>query len=174
MRASDVKVALGTDSLASNTSLDMFEEMRAALAASQSAAQLGSGTTAPLAPTDVLRMATIEAAGALGRAHDLGSLEAGKLADLMVLALPPRASLAGSGASTSAPGPPDNGSPDDVDVLEPLIVRKSRGRDVQATIVAGALVFERSRESLSEDSASLHGLEELRRKLGLDAMRHNL
>jgi imidazolonepropionase-like amidohydrolase len=40
---------------------------------------------AGLAPIDVLRMATIDAAEAVGASSDLGSLEVGKLGDVVLL-----------------------------------------------------------------------------------------
>jgi 5-methylthioadenosine/S-adenosylhomocysteine deaminase len=69
-------VALGTDSAASNDSIDMFEEMR--LAAKQQS----------LSPAEVFRMATIDGARALGLNYFVGSLEPGKRADFSVVELP--------------------------------------------------------------------------------------
>jgi len=75
MRGLGVPVALGTDSPASNDSIDMFEEMRMAVE------QQG------LRAEEVLRMATIEGARALGMDGSLGSLERGKRADFVVVEL---------------------------------------------------------------------------------------
>jgi 5-methylthioadenosine/S-adenosylhomocysteine deaminase len=65
-----IPVGLGTDSLASVPTLDLWDEMRAA-------AQDGR-----LAPGEVLEMATLGGARALGLADQVGSLEIGKRADL--------------------------------------------------------------------------------------------
>lgn len=46
-----------------------------------------------MAPHDVLRVATLEGAEALGYAQDLGSLEAGKLADIVILDRDPLADI---------------------------------------------------------------------------------
>jgi cytosine/adenosine deaminase-related metal-dependent hydrolase len=71
-----VNVCLGTDSLASNPSLSLLEEMRF-LHASR-----------PEAPSDaVLRMATLNGAIALGLSGVTGSINPGKSADLVVLPL---------------------------------------------------------------------------------------
>jgi len=50
-------------------------------------------TRAGLPPIDVLRAATVTAAQALGHEHELGSIEAGKLADLVVLTADPLADI---------------------------------------------------------------------------------
>lgn len=76
-----VCVGLGTDGPTSNNNLDMFMEMDAA-------AKIHKAKT--LDPTvmeagKVLRMATIDAARALGLAGETGSLESGKKADIIVL-----------------------------------------------------------------------------------------
>jgi 5-methylthioadenosine/S-adenosylhomocysteine deaminase len=70
-----IPVGLGTDSLASVPSLDMWEEMRAALDAH----------AGRLSPTEVLAMATLGGAMALSLADEVGSLEPGKRADLIAV-----------------------------------------------------------------------------------------
>lgn len=75
-RKLDVPLALGTDSLASNDSLSLWDEMRFAL--DQFADELS--------PADVFRMATTGGAAALGLSASIGSLEVGKRADFQVIA----------------------------------------------------------------------------------------
>jgi len=81
--AAGVAVGLGTDGPASNNNLDMFEEMDTA--AKVHKLYRGDPTVMP-APV-VFRMATIGAAEALGLSDDIGSLEAGKLADIVLIDL---------------------------------------------------------------------------------------
>ncbi len=50
--------------------------------------------TEGLTPMEVLRSATLGSSETIGRARDLGSLESGKLADLLVLDRDPRANIA--------------------------------------------------------------------------------
>ena len=76
-----IVVGLGTDGCASNNNLDMFQEM-------DTAAKLEK--SARLDPTvmsarTVLRMATCNGARVLGLDHLVGTLEAGKKADLCIL-----------------------------------------------------------------------------------------
>jgi cytosine/adenosine deaminase-related metal-dependent hydrolase len=68
-------LALGTDSLASNDSLSLWDEMRFAL----------DLFSEELSPADLLRMVTSGGAAALGLANSLGSLEIGKRADFQVI-----------------------------------------------------------------------------------------
>ena len=84
-----VVVALGTDGAASNNSQSMFEVIKAA-SLLQRVHRLDPGA---LTPAQAIRMATINGAIALGRGDELGSLEAGKRADLVVL--DPRRAAAG-------------------------------------------------------------------------------
>ena len=72
-------VGLGIDGAASNEAGTMAEEMHQALLF----ARLRNGPSA-LTARDALRLATMGGARVLGRDRDLGSLEAGKLADLAV------------------------------------------------------------------------------------------
>jgi 5-methylthioadenosine/S-adenosylhomocysteine deaminase len=76
-----VCIGLGTDGRSSNNNLDLFAEMDMA-AKIHKASQLDPTV---LDATTVLRMATIDAARALGLDHLIGSLEIGKRADLIVI-----------------------------------------------------------------------------------------
>jgi 5-methylthioadenosine/S-adenosylhomocysteine deaminase len=78
-----VNVALGTDGAASNNDLDMLGEMRTA----GLLAKGSSGKAAAMPAEQVLAMATINGARALGLDDDLGSLEPGKLADMICIDL---------------------------------------------------------------------------------------
>jgi 5-methylthioadenosine/S-adenosylhomocysteine deaminase len=80
MRARGISVSLGADGAACNNRLDMFDEMR--LAATLQAVRRQPGA---LTARDALWMATREGARALGMAVDLGSVEPGKRADLILI-----------------------------------------------------------------------------------------
>ncbi|HEX2444494.1 MAG TPA: 5'-deoxyadenosine deaminase [Vicinamibacterales bacterium] len=114
--ARGVSVSLGADGAACNNRLDMFEEMR--LAAVLQAMRRGPGA---LPARDALRMATREGARALGLSTELGSIEPGKRADLIVIDRD-RPHLA------TAPDPCS------------AIVYSATGADVRATIVNGEAV----------------------------------
>lgn len=114
LRREGVTVALGTDNVAANNSYDMVSEMRVAgLVASHR-----EGRAQPLSSRDLVRMATIEGARALGLDHEIGSLEAGKAADIAVF------DLRGPGYSET-PDP------------ETLLVYSGSGRDLRHLFVAG-------------------------------------
>lgn len=76
-----INVALGTDGAASNNDLDMFSEMRTAALLGKATA----GNTTALNANDVIRMATINGARALGIDKITGSLEEGKAADIIAI-----------------------------------------------------------------------------------------
>ncbi|MFI7067580.1 amidohydrolase family protein [Kribbella sp. NPDC050124] len=78
LRRAGVITGLGADAVASLPG-DMFAVMRAALLASQIA------DTPPLTAPDVLKMATLDGAAALGLADRIGSLRPGKQADIILL-----------------------------------------------------------------------------------------
>jgi 5-methylthioadenosine/S-adenosylhomocysteine deaminase len=83
LEALGVRVGLGTDGAASNNRIDLFQEMRhAALLA-----KVASGDATALPAHRVLRMATLDAAAALGLDQRLGSIETGKEADLCAVDL---------------------------------------------------------------------------------------
>lgn len=76
-----VTVSLGTDSVASNNNLDLFEELKAAATVHKGLAQDATVITAQ----EALRMATINGAESLWLEERIGSLEAGKDADFIVV-----------------------------------------------------------------------------------------
>ncbi len=79
--AAGVRVGLGTDGAASNDSLDMFTEMRAAALLAKGLAQDPAACSA----LQILAMATLGGAQVLDLAHRIGSLEPGKDADLIAV-----------------------------------------------------------------------------------------
>ena len=116
LRKRGVSVSIGADGAACNNNLDMFYEMR--LTATLQAQRLGPGA---LPARDVVWMATREGAHALGLDTDIGSIQPGKRADVIVV---------GTQGVHQLPG------------RDPysLLVYASRPTDVLATIVDGRVV----------------------------------
>jgi 5-methylthioadenosine/S-adenosylhomocysteine deaminase len=116
MRARGISVSLGADGAACNNRLDMFDEMR--LAATLQAVRKHPGA---LTARDALWMATREGARALGLAHELGSIETGKRADLILV---------------------ERDRPHLVPDADPYsaLVYSARGSDVRLTMVDGAVL----------------------------------
>ncbi|MFP9137445.1 amidohydrolase family protein [Devosia sp. XGJD_8] len=114
LREAGVVVALGTDNVAANNSYDMIAEMRVAgLVASHR-----EGRAQPISSRELVRMATIDGARALGLEHEIGSLEVGKAADIIAI------DMSGPGYSET----PD---------VETVLVYSGSGRDVRHVWVAG-------------------------------------
>jgi 5-methylthioadenosine/S-adenosylhomocysteine deaminase len=130
LKKAGVTVALGTDNVAANNGYDMINEMRVAgLVASHR-----EGAAQPISSAELVRMATIEGAKALGLENEIGSLEVGKSADIIAI------DISGAGYSET----PD---------IETLLVYSGSGRDVRHVYVAGEqLVADRQllRRPLSE------------------------
>jgi len=116
MRARGITVSLGADGAACNNRLDMFEEMRLAGVLQATGQQPGV-----LPARDVLWMATRAGARTLALEDQIGSLEVGKNADVIVVERD-RPHL--------APGPDPYST----------LVYAARGSDVRATIVDGVLL----------------------------------
>jgi 5-methylthioadenosine/S-adenosylhomocysteine deaminase len=81
MREAGIRICIATDSPASGPSFDMFDEMRAALAAARARERRSDALTA----ADALELATLGGARALGLENEIGSIAPGKQADLTVL-----------------------------------------------------------------------------------------
>ena len=126
-----VRAGLGTDGPASNNDLNMFEEIDLALKLHK----ITSGDPAVLAARDAIEMATIGGARALHLEREIGSLEPGKRADLIVLA---------QGAPWAQPR---------FDVYAQLAYAM-KGTDVATTIVGGRVLMEDGR-MLTLDTAEV-------------------
>ena len=120
MLAAGVVVSLGTDSCAVNDDMDMFGAMRTA-AFLQKVSKMNPAAV----PADqVLEMATIGGARALQVGSEIGSLEAGKKADIILVDL-----------SKAHMRPINN-------VVNNLVYSASAASDVETVIVDGRLVVE--------------------------------
>jgi len=131
MLAAGLSVGLGTDGSASNNNVDMFGEMNSA--AKLHKVNLLDPTTMPA--ETVLEMATIQGARVLAAESEIGSLEPGKKADLIVL---------------------DMNQPH----LTPLfnipshMVYAARGRDVVHSVINGSIVM-RNRQLTTLDEKAI-------------------
>lgn len=120
-RDAGIAVGFGSDSVASNNVCDMLEEARFAALAARNRPGTGRFITAG----EVLRTATLGGAEALGLDHLIGSLEAGKQADMAVVSLESPASQP-------------------VNDIEAALVFSSNARDVIAAFVSGNEVWKRA------------------------------
>jgi 5-methylthioadenosine/S-adenosylhomocysteine deaminase len=124
LREAGVRVGLGTDSPASAPSFDMFDELRAAICAARARERRADALAAP----EALELATIDAARALRLDAEVGTLTAGKRADLAIV------SLAGSPyhpVEDPAAAVVFGGSPDRV--LETIVDGLTRYRKTEET-----------------------------------------
>lgn len=87
IRARDMNLALGTDGAASNNDLSLLDEMRTAALLVNGISARRAETPTPLSAHDWLRAATLGGARALGLGDAVGSLIAGKWADLCCIDL---------------------------------------------------------------------------------------
>lgn len=81
MRRAGIPVGLGTDSTLSNNCLDLFQEMKLSVLLQRASSLDGFVMNAG----DAFAMATLEGARVLGLEQEIGSLEPGKQADLVVV-----------------------------------------------------------------------------------------
>ncbi|MGC8494499.1 MAG: amidohydrolase family protein [Syntrophobacteraceae bacterium] len=131
LNAMGVKVGLGTDGCASNNDLDLFSEAGFAARAHKVFTKDALACPAETA----LRMATMGGASALGLQEEIGSIEAGKKADLVAL---------------------DLRQPHLTPLYDPVshIVYAARGSDVKFVWVDGRLVV-KDREILTVNEADV-------------------
>ena len=141
MLAAGCRVGLGADGAPCNNRLDAFEEMR--LAALIQKPRLGSDA---LPAAQVLELATLGGARALGLETEIGSIEVGKRADLVALDLE---------------GP--HSQPAEADLVS-RIVYSARASDVRHVLVDGHVVVKDGRLKTAK-------VEEIRREANAQARR---
>jgi 5-methylthioadenosine/S-adenosylhomocysteine deaminase len=126
-----ITVGLGTDGAGSATSLDLFEEIKAATWLQK----LDFGDPTVLPAKQVLRMATIEGTKLLSIDHMVGTLTVGKLADIILI---------------------DIQKPhlQPIHHIESLLAYSANGADVDTTIVNGRILM-KHRQLLTIDEEEL-------------------
>ncbi|MBV9215547.1 MAG: amidohydrolase family protein [Acidobacteria bacterium] len=113
-----IPVGLGSDSVASNNLCDILEEGRFASLIGRNRA----GSERFIGAEEILRAATLGGAEAMVMANEIGSLQAGKQADLAVISL---------GHPAQQP----------IADIHTALVFSSNARDVRLTLVAGTVVY---------------------------------
>jgi 5-methylthioadenosine/S-adenosylhomocysteine deaminase len=152
-----IRLGLGSDSVASNNTMDFFEEMRfAAFNPSWQQKLTNAEARGPmrgLDAQDLLRIATLGGAEALGISDDVGSIEIGKQADLIAV---------------------DLSKPHVLPVFSPTtaLVYSAKASDVTMTMVGGEIVFDERGVSGVNEKALCQKAEAIREKM-LDAPRQN-
>jgi aminodeoxyfutalosine deaminase len=127
-----ISVGLGTDSVASNNMIDIFEESRHAAFAARN----HPDRTRFVGSEEVLSAATLGGASALGLDNKIGSLESGKQADIAVVDLT------------------HIGQQPIIDIYAALVFSTS-ARDVSLTMVAGKEIY-RNGVVTSVDEVQIH------------------
>jgi 5-methylthioadenosine/S-adenosylhomocysteine deaminase len=145
--AAGVALGLGTDGAASNNDLDMFEAMRQAAFLHKLQSRDPRAVPAPVA----LEMATMGGARVLGLEGEIGSVEAGKRADLIVV-----------GVNRARQTP----------LYDPIshLVYATRGDDVETTIVNGKVLMRGRRVATLDESSVLEEANRFARRIR-DAVR---
>ena len=135
-RAAGGRVALGSDQACGNNCNNIFNEMK--LTALFNKVKYRDPTILPA--WEVLRMATIEGAQAIGLGDQIGSLEAGKQADLILV------DLTALNLSPVLDAPVRN--------IVPNLVYSGSGHEVKTVMVAGRILV-RDYHVLTADEAAV-------------------
>jgi cytosine/adenosine deaminase-related metal-dependent hydrolase len=144
--ARGIAVGLGSDSVASNNTCDIFEEARFATLMARSGAGEMSGQRMVTA-ADAFKAATAGGAQALGLEGHTGELRAGLQADFAVVSLD---------------GPHQLPSFDPINTL----IFASSGRDVVLTVVAGREIFSAGQVTTIDEKRLAARMKEIAVKLG--------
>ncbi|OCT13372.1 amidohydrolase [Paenibacillus pectinilyticus] len=141
-----INVALGTDGPGSNNCQDNLEVLKFTACLHK----VNELDATLLPPMDVLRMATVNGAKAVGRSHDLGTLEPGKKADIVTVDMM-KAHISPVHRASSA------------------LVYNANGNDVDLVMVDGQVVVEHGKSTWINEQEIL-----LRAQARVDALRSKL
>jgi 5-methylthioadenosine/S-adenosylhomocysteine deaminase len=126
----DICVAIGTDGASSNNNLDLIEELKTASLLQK----VSTLDPKALSSDEAIEMATIKGAEALGLGDEIGSIEVGKKADIILI------------DTNSANMVPDSSS------LSSNVIYSANGSNVDTTICNGKVLMENKKlTSLDED-----------------------
>jgi 5-methylthioadenosine/S-adenosylhomocysteine deaminase len=142
MREAGVAVGLATDGAASNNNLDLFEEMDLATKLQK----ISRMDPRALPAEQVVEMATIDGARALHLEKQIGSLEAGKKADLIIV-------------DTSAP----HATP--MYNVYSEIVFALKATDVRTVVIAGRIIMEERKMLTLKEEEILQRAKEYQKKI---------
>lgn len=139
-----VKVGLGTDSASSNNNLDMMEEMATAARLHKITQRDPTAVTAK----QIVQIATLSGAEVLGVADELGSIETGKKADVVLVNL---------------------NQPHLVPLYEPHshLVYAAKGSDIETVIINGQIVMDKGRVVTIDEDKALAEAKEFAQKVQL-------
>jgi 5-methylthioadenosine/S-adenosylhomocysteine deaminase len=142
MIRANIALGLGTDGAASNNTLDMFEAMKTAALLHK----LATNDPKVVNAHQALEMATINGARALHLEKEIGSLEPGKRADLIIVGL---------------------GGPHQVPVynLHSQLVYATEASDVKTVIINGRIVMRDQRVLTLDQAAVLAKANEFRAQI---------
>lgn len=146
MLEAGVAVGIGTDGAGSNNNLDLLDEIDTAAKLHK----VTSGDPTTMSARDALELATLGGARALGMADEIGSLEPGKRADLIVLS---------TDGFHQQPQPPAENP-------YSLVVYSSRASDVETVLVEGRVVVREGRVLTLDAREVIEKANELRGRLG--------
>lgn len=161
MVAAGVNVSLGTDGAPCNNSYDMFQEMHLASILHGGVRQ-SAGT---LNAYQILEFATINGARALGLEEDIGSLEIGKKADIVIVAPEGVNSAPWDATEITAGG------------MDPVTVLvHGSGSNVESVLVDGRFLVRDGRLSMIDEvmlvSKAKEAVAGIRKRSGIGARNH--
>lgn len=138
----EIAIGIGSDSVASNNTCDILEEARFATLVSR----VNGGSQRFLQPDRLLKAMTLGGAAALGMENEIGSVEAGKQADIIVISL-------------------ENVAQAPIHDIHSTLIFSSNAKDIKATMVAGEFIY-RDGKSLKIDEKELaENIEAVRAKM---------